>query len=96
MDSISHPGHLANQLYTQDVISIKVRMTILGPCMTSKLVATVEDQIMVNPSVFHKFLSVLRENPSLVYIADAMSDHYRKCSQEVWWITTYAVRKSVG
>ena len=88
MDSISHPGHLANQLYTQDVISINVRMTILGPCMASKLVATMEDQIKVNPSVFHKFLSVLRENPSLVYIADAMSDHYRKCSQEVCWTTT--------
>ena len=46
----------------------------------SKLVAAVEDQIAVNPSVFHKFLSMLREDPSLVYIADGMSDLYRKCS----------------
>ena len=46
----------------------------------SKLVAAVEDQIAVNPSDFHKFLSMLREDPSLVYIADAMSDLYRKCS----------------
>ena len=47
-------------------------------CKESKLVAAVEDQIAVNPSVFHKFLSMLRGDPSLVYIADAMSDHYRK------------------
>ena len=51
-------------------------------CKESKLVhvAAVEDQIGVNPSVFHKFLSMLREDPSLVYVADAMSDLYRKCS----------------
>ena len=55
---------------------------IMGPstyCRTSKLVAAVNDQIVVNPSVFHKFLSVVRGDPSLVYIADAMSDYYRKC-----------------
>ena len=66
------------------MISIKLRdetMKITGPsiyCRASKLVAAVKDQIVVNPSVFNKFLSVVREDPSLVYIADAMSDHYRK------------------
>ena len=84
MESISHPERLAFELYSQDMISIKLRdetMKITGPstyCRASKLVAAVKDRIVVNPSVFNKFLSVVREDPSLVYIADAMSDHYRK------------------
>ena len=45
----------------------------------SKLVAAVKDQIVANPPVLDKFLSVVRRDPSLVYIADAMSDSYRKC-----------------
>ena len=56
-------------------------MHIMGspaPYRASKLVAAVEDQIIVDPSVLPKFLSVVRGDPSLVYIADAMSDHYRK------------------
>ena len=84
MESISHPERLAFELYSQDMISIKLRdatMKIAGPstyCRASKLVAAVKDQIVANPSVLHKFLSVVRGDPSLVYIADAMSDHYRK------------------
>ena len=50
-----------------------------APYRASKLIAAVEDQIIVNPSVLHKFLSVVRVDPSLVYIADSMSDSYRKC-----------------
>ena len=67
------------------MISTQVRdeiVKIMGPSAyhrASKLVAAVKDQIMVNPSVLHKFLSVVRRDPSLVYIADAMSDSYRKC-----------------
>ena len=86
MESISHPERLAFELYSQDLISPEVRdetMKITGPSTyvkTSKLLAAVKDQIMTNPSVLHKFLSVVRGDPSLVYIADAMSDHYRKCS----------------
>ena len=84
MESISHPERLAFELYSQDMISIKLRdetVNIAGPstyCRASKLVAAVKDQIMVNSSVLHKFLSVVRRDPSLVYIADAMSDSYRK------------------
>lgn len=44
----------------------------------SKLLNTVEDQMVVNPSIFHKFVTVLRADPSLVHIADALSDEYRK------------------
>ena len=47
-------------------------------CRASKLLAAVKDQITKNPSVMRKFLSVIIWDPSLVYIADAMSDHYRK------------------
>ena len=85
VESISHPEQLAIQLYSQDMISKAVRdeaMHIMGspaPYRASKLVAAVEDQIMVNPPVLHKFLSVVRGDPSLVYIADAMCDFYREC-----------------
>ena len=84
MESISHPERLAFELHSQDMISIKLcdeTMKITGPstyCKASKLVAAVKDQITKNPSVLHKFLSVVIRDPSLVYIADAMSDHYRK------------------
>ena len=86
MESISHPERVAFELYSQDLISPKVRdetLKITGSSTyvkASKLVATVKDQIVANPSVFPKFLSVLRRDPSLVYIADAMSDHYCECS----------------
>ena len=86
MECISHPEGLAFELYSQDLISLKVRdetMKIIAQstCVrASKLVAAVKDQIIANPSVFHKFLSMLRKDPSLVYIADAMADSYRKCS----------------
>ena len=85
MESISHPEQLAVQLYSHGLISKAVRdeaMHIIGspaPYRASKLVAAVEDQIMVNSSVLWKFLSVVRKDSSLVYIADAMSDYYRKC-----------------
>ena len=88
MESISHPEWLAFELYSQDTISIKLRdetMKITGPstyCRASKLVAAVKDQIVMNPSVLHKFLSVVRRDPSLVYIADTMSDSYRKYNEE--------------
>ena len=89
MESISHPEWLAFELYSQDTISIKLydeTMKITGPstyCRASKLVAAVKDRIMVNSSVLHKFLSVVRRDPSLVYIADAMSDSYRKYNGEL-------------
>ena len=89
MESVSHPERLAFELYSQGMISTQVRdetMKIIGPstyCRASKLVAAVKDQIVANASVLCKFLSVMREDPSLVYIADAMSDHYRKCNEEL-------------
>ena len=90
MESISHPERLAFELYSQEMISTQVRddtMKITGPstyCRASKLAAAVKDQIAVNPSVLHKFLSVVRRDPSLMFIADAMSDHYRKCNKELF------------
>jgi len=86
VESISHPERVAFELYSQDLISLKVldeTMKITGPSTyvkASKLLAIVKDQIVANPSVFPKFLSMLRGDPSLVYIADAMADSYRKCS----------------
>jgi len=56
-------------------------MTVVGQSSyhkTTRLLAAVECQIKVNPGSLHIFLSVLREDPSLVYIADTMSDEYRK------------------
>ena len=85
MESISHPERLAFELYSQEMISTQVRdetMKIAGPstyCRALKLVTAIKDQIVVNPSILHKFMSVVRGDPSLVYIADAMSDSYREC-----------------
>ena len=79
----------------QDVISLKVSkeaVKITGSSVhdrASKLLAAVEDQIKVNNAVLHTFLSVLRGDPSLVYIADAMSDHYRKCSSITLYLCSY-------
>ena len=56
-------------------------MTIMGLSVyqkTTKILAAVECQILVNPVTLHNFLSVLREDSSLVYIADDMLDEYRK------------------
>ena len=85
MESISHPEQLAFELHLQQMISTQLcdeTMKMTGPstyCRASKLVAAVKNQIVANPSVLDKFLSVVRGDPSLVYIADAMSDSYREC-----------------
>lgn len=79
----------------QDGISLKVSeeaVKVTGSSVhdrASKQLAAMEDQIKVNPAVLHKFLSVLRGDPSLVYIADAMSDHYRKCSSIALYLCSY-------
>ena len=80
----------------QDVISLKVSkkaVKVTGSSVHDRasklLLAAVEDQIIVNPAVLHTFLSVLRGDPSLVYIADAMSDHYRKCSSIALYLCSY-------
>ena len=91
VESISHPECLANELYSHDVISKGVRddTHTMGPSAyyrASKLVAAVESQIVLSPLILHTFLSVVRGDPSLVYIADAISDHYRKCS-----VCTYVI-----
>ena len=89
VESISHPERLAFELHSQDLISIKLRdetLKITGPSTyrrASKLVAAVKNQVVATPSVFNKFLSVVRGDPSLVYIADAISDDYRKYNA-VW------------
>ena len=75
----THASHW--NLERLDVFEVRLSSNFAPkPQKVSKLVAAVEHQIAVNPSVFHKFLSFLRADPSLVYIADAMSDLYRKCS----------------
>jgi len=45
---------------------------------STKLLSAVECPIELNPGTFHTFVSVLRGDSSLVYLADAMSDEYRK------------------
>ena len=82
--AIVQPERLANELYVQDVVSKEVlneTMHIMGTSAytrTTKLLSAVECPIKLNPAAFHTFVSVLRGEPSLVYLADAMSDEYRK------------------
>jgi len=81
--AILYPERLANELYSKNVVSAGVRdeMNVIGQSSyhkTTRLLAAVECKIKENPGSLHTFLSILREDPSLVYIADAMSDEYRK------------------
>ena len=75
---------VAIKLYSNDLISRQLHKDVVGTTGSEsqkvwKLLLAVEDQIVVNPSVLYKFLSVMRGAPSLVHIADTMSDHYSKC-----------------
>lgn len=82
----SIPPSLATEFYSNDLISREVHKAAVGTCTTglsdsqkvTKVLLAVEDQIVVNPSIFHKFLAVLRTDSSLVYLADALSDQYCK------------------
>jgi len=80
----SIPPSLATEFYSNDLISREVHKAAIGTTglldsqKVAKVLLAVEDQIMVNPASFHKFMTVLRADPSLVYIADALSDQYRK------------------
>ena len=81
--AIVHPERLANELYAQDRVSEEFRKEVntMGPSAynrTMKLLSAIECLIELNPGTFHTFISVLREDSSLVYLADAMSDEYRK------------------
>ena len=83
VNSIAQPEWLAAELYSGDVISKRLRdEAIRGSSLrhrTTRLLAGIGDQIVEVPSVLHKFLLVMRRDPSLVYIADAMSDHCCEC-----------------
>jgi len=81
--AILYPERLANELYSKNVVSAGVRdeMSVIGQTLyhkTTRLLSAVECQIEMNPDSLHTFLSVLREDPSLVYLADAMSYEYSK------------------
>ena len=83
--AIEHPEQLAIELYSQAVVSkdvqaetVQLNMALSVYSRTAKLLSSVECPVELNPGVFHTFLSVLREDPTLVYLADAMWDEYRK------------------
>lgn len=81
--AILDPERLANELYSKDLVGAGVRkeMTVIGQPSyhkTTRLLSAVECQIEMNPDSLHTFLLVLREDPSLVYLADAMSYEYSK------------------
>lgn len=80
----SIPLEMAAEFYSNDLINLKLFKAVEGTTgipesrKVTKILLAVQDQIVVNPSVLQKFLSVVRADPSLVYIADALSDQYRK------------------
>ena len=86
------PSWMSTMLFANDLISMSLHKDVvkttneLESSKVIKLLLAVEDQLVVNPSLFCKFLSVLRGDSSLVYIADAMSNHYRKYvhSEEIY------------
>lgn len=80
----SIPMGMAAEFYSNDLISLELFKAVEGTTgipesqKVTKILLAVQDQIVVNPSILQKFLSVVRANPSLLYIADAVSDLYRK------------------
>ena len=81
-ESISNPEQLAADLYSQGVISKEIHQKAINGSshdMAARLVATVKTRILEHRSVLDTFLSILREHPSLVCLANALSDFSCKC-----------------
>ena len=80
--NISNPEELAVYLYSQDVISKEICDEVIkrysSHGVATRLVAAVKKRILGHCYVLDKFLSILREHPSLAYLSDAMSDLCRK------------------
>jgi len=86
----SIPLEMAAEFYSNDLISRELHKTVVDITgskkvtkvteskMVTKVLLAVEGQMVMNPSVFHKFVAVMRTDPSLVHIADVLSDQYRK------------------
>ena len=80
----SVPPSLATEFYSNDLISRELHKAVVDTTGLSdsqkvtKVLLAVEGQVVVNPSIFHKFVAVIRADPSLVHIADVISDEYRK------------------
>jgi len=78
------PSSLATEFYSNDLISRELHKAIVDTIGLSesqkvkKILLAVEGQMVANPSVFHKFVAVMRTDPSLVHIADVLSDRYSK------------------
>ena len=90
---ISDPNSLAVSLYSKGIISDVTRAEVAstGVILTDrilKLLVAVEYQIRRDSKVFHSFLGALREDKSLVYLADFLTAAYRICK---WKCLLYRV-----
>lgn len=80
----SVPPSMATEFYSNDLISRELHKAVVDTTGLSesqkvtKVLLAVEGQMVVNPSIFHKFVTVMRADTSLVHIADALSDQYSK------------------
>ena len=85
---ISNPSFLAVSLYSKDIISAVVRDEVISIILppadrTLKLLTAVECQINVDRNVFHSFLKALREDRSLIYLADSIVEaHHDEAYRE--------------
>ena len=75
--AIQDPLSLATQLFASNIITseVKGKMNIVGLSTLEKnslLLSAVEMQIQTNPSVYHVFLSALKEDPSMQSLVEGM------------------------
>ena len=75
--AIQDPLSLATQLFTRNIITsaVKGKMNIVGLSTLEKnslLLSAVEMQIQTNSSVYHVFLSALKEDPSMQSLVESM------------------------
>ena len=80
---IQDPAELAGKLYSRKIISAGIRAKVenemidrLSRCRV--LIAAVECKLASNPNSFHKFVAVLKEEPTFEVIAKRLSKSYKR------------------
>ena len=80
-EAIQHPLSLANQLFSEKVITSEVKERMHVPLLSrldknSQLLNAVEIRIKTDPSVFPVLLSILRDDASLQPLVESMQSKY--------------------
>ena len=76
-NAVQDPLSLATQLFSQGIITSVVKEQISVPTLTrleknNALLSAVEVQVRTSPSMYHTFLSALKEDPSMQSLMESM------------------------